>query len=305
MAEPTTYIDFCYEPTIRWTVMAASFDRFDDEPNPEVSCLIIYDPTGFGHRLAEGIVVRSVASHAGVFWVVGKDGEVWTYPAGQKVPIKDRLPDAGVRTKRHLGPPKRVRAIAGVPYVCGYAGQIYTLARNRWVHMDAGIVEPEGTVKSIQLEGLHGTAADDLYVSGSGGLLARFDGRSWTRIPLATKSFLGSVRAFSRTHVAAVGNNGTFVEWDGRNWSVDQVPGCEQTAFADLEMFNDEIYVASEERLMVRRGNKWSAVKTGLKEDPEFLRLTLGEGRLWAMGFKRIHSFDGRKWEAYVNPDNG
>jgi hypothetical protein len=306
MPEPGTYIDFCHEPSIHWLAIATSFDRFDDEPEMMLSCMIAFrTPGAFGARNLDGMLVRSVASHAGTFWLVGKYGEVWTYPPGSKVPSKDQLPDAGVRTKRHLGPPKRIRAIAGVPYVCGYAGQVYTFSGNRWVHIDAGIAEPEGTVDSIQLEGLHGTGPDDIYVSGSGGLLARFDGRGWTRIPLPTKSFLGAVRAFSRSHVVAVGNDGVFVEWDGAAWSVTRVRGYEDTAFADVEMFNDELYIAYEGGLLVRRGSGWSVVETGLTEAPEFLRLTVGDGRLWAMGFKRVHSFDGQRWEAHVDPDNG
>ena len=43
----------------------------------------------------------------------------------------------------------------------------------------------------------------------------------------------------------------------------------------------------------------------GLGKDADFLRLTLGEGRLWAMGTSRIHSFDGKRWASHPDPDNG
>ncbi len=65
------------------------------------------------------------------------------------------------------------------------------------------------------------------------------------------------------------------------------------------------MYAAHEEKLLVRHGNRWSVVDTGLKEPPEFVKLAVGDGRLWAMGLKRLHSFDGRHWEAHIDPDNG
>ena len=306
MVLAVTYLDFCYEPSLHWVLLASSIDEFEESPEMALSTLkLLRFPGAPAHRTLDGMRVRSIAAHAGTIWIVGKYGEVWTYPPGQKIPIKDQLPDAGVRTARHLGAPKRIRAIAGAPYVCGQAGQIYTFSGNQWVHMDAGIVEPEGNVDSLLLEGLHGTGPDDIYVTGSGGLLARFDGRTWTRINLGTKTFIGAVRAFSRTHVAAIGNSGTFAEWTGGQWAVSRIPGHEDTAFADLEMYNGELYAAYEDGLLVRRGSQWTRVDTGLADAPEFLRLTVGDGRLWAMGFKRVHSFDGARWEAHIDPDNG
>jgi hypothetical protein len=62
------------------------------------------------------------------------------------------------------------------------------------------------------------------------------------------------------------------------------------------------------DKLLIRRAgqNRWDSVPTSrLKESPEFFRLTVGDGRLWAMGAKRVHAFDGAKWEAFIDPDNG
>jgi photosystem II stability/assembly factor-like uncharacterized protein len=221
--------------------------------------------------------------------------------------LKVQLPDSGVRTKRHLGSPNRIRVIAGRPYVCGFAGQIYTLDGDNWVHMDDGVVEPEGTASSLDLEGIHGTAHDDLYVVGSRGFLARWDGHAWMRIPLLTDSYLGGVRAFTRDHVVAVGNDGVVVEWNGANWTVNIIPRHRQTLLSDVEMFDGDLYVAAVDKLLVRKdkAKKWEEVKLRVKEEPEFIRLAIGDGRLWAMGSKRVHSFDGKKWEAHVDPDNG
>jgi hypothetical protein len=308
MAEPLTYLDFYYEPHDRCVVIAASIDKLGEANGHQLSLIKVYDPPakrgGFGIRFVEGMLIRSLASNGSFLWAVGEQGEIWTYPAGKKVAIEDTLPDSGVRSARHLGRPERIRIIAGLPYICGYAGQVYTLSTGRWVHMDDGLAESEGTVNSIHLEGIHGTDHDDLYVVGSGGLLAHFDGRSWTRIKVLTTSFLGGVRAFSRDHVVAVGTEGVFIEWDGVDWTVDQIPHFDRTLLSDVEMFKGDIYVAAVGKLLVRKGGRWDEVRTRLDE-PEFIRLTVGGGKLWAMGSKRIHSFDGLDWEAHIDPDNG
>jgi photosystem II stability/assembly factor-like uncharacterized protein len=213
---PTTYIDCWYDEERHKLYIAASIDELDEEEETFISAIVACYPNGnFGARTLNGIRARSIASNARFIWVIGTLGEVWTYRGDEKVATEEVLPDSGVRSKRHLGRPERIRLIDDVPYVCGYAGQIYTLADGRWVHMDDGIVEPEGKVDSIMLEGIHGTSAKNIVVVGSGGILAHWDGRAWTKIPLLTTANLAGVRALSKSQVVAVGDDGVFIEWDG------------------------------------------------------------------------------------------
>lgn len=37
----------------------------------------------------------------------------------------------------------------------------------------------------------------------------------------------------------------------------------------------------------------------------QFIRMVVGGDRLWTMGFKRVNSFDGKRWEAHPDPNNG
>ncbi len=95
MTEPTTYLDICYDSSIHRAVIATSIDKFDDEPDILLSCLTILDPNDppqkrFGARLLKDMLARSAASADGVLWVVGKFGEVWMYPPGEKVPVEAR-----------------------------------------------------------------------------------------------------------------------------------------------------------------------------------------------------------------------
>jgi hypothetical protein len=302
MGEPVTYLDFTYDHDRNWLEIASRFDSLADDEDARQSLLMFLSPDGdFSTKSLDGMLVTSAASHGDALWAVGQFGEVWTFPRGQQKPIMGRLPDSG---PRGLGPPARIRLIADVPYVCGYAGQFYTLAGDRWVHMDDGLREPQARVDSLDLESVHGTGKDDLFVVGSHGTLAHWDGNAWARHPLLTSAYLAGVRSLSKTQVVAVGDAGVFVERKGSNWVVEQVSGFEETIFSDIEAFQGKLYIAAVGSLLVRVGSDWRPVDTGLEEPPEFIRLTTGGGRLWAMGAKRIHSFDGTTWMAHPDPDN-
>lgn len=306
MALSVTYLDCTYSEAKHKLAIATSIDELVDDPDTDLSQIVAFEANQgeFAFYPVEGMRIRSYAIGDVESYAVGKDGEAWTYSTGG---IKqEQLPDAGLRTTRHLGSPSQVRIISGTPYVCGFAGQVYTRRNDTWVHMDDGLVEPEGTVSSIDLEGIHGTRPDDIYVVGSGGLLAHWDGRIWTRIPLMTDYWLAGVRCLAKDNIIAVGNNGVVVRGDGQRWRVEQIPGYERTHLADVELYNGRIYVAAVGQLLVLDGNRWNVVSHRLDEKKtEFFKLTVGDGRLWAMGSKRISSFDGRRWEAHIDPDNG
>jgi hypothetical protein len=213
------------------------------------------------------------------------------------------LPDSGFDG---LGPPNLIRQIGKKVYVCGMSGQVYVQKVDakptaKWQHMDQGLVGDEKLI----LEGLHGTAEDNLYVVGTAGTVAQWNGSKWTRIKVMTNVNLWCVRCYE-DRVFIGGGNGIVIEGDGKKvWKVDQIKQVEDVPIYDLEYYKGKLYAAATDLLMVREGKSWSAVRHGLGKDADFLRLTLGEGRLWAMGSSRIASFDGKKWRAHPDPDNG
>ena len=304
-AEPVTYLDFSYDHDRKWLQIASRYDRLnpqEDEPQSRLS--IVTNDGELTMFPLEGMLVTSAVSTRQALWALGQGGELWTYAAGLEVPLQAWLPDSGLQAPRRLGTPQRIRLIEQNPYVCGHAGQVYALTADGWAHMDRGIVEPEGTASSVQLLGIHGTAADHMYVVGSKGTLAHWSGRSWTRQTLPITSTLSGVRVFSPKETVAVGDDGVFVELGRGRWNVGQVPGFEAATFSDIEGFDGRLYIAAGDKLLVRSGASWQAVDTGLAEAPQFLRLTTGGGRLWTMGSKRVHSFDGKNWVAHIDPDN-
>jgi hypothetical protein len=191
------------------------------------------------------------------------------------------------------------------------SGQVYVQKANAdpktpWQHMDAGLVEKgPGGAGSLILEGMHGTAEDDLYVVGTEGTVAHWNGSKWSRIKVMTNTNLWCVRCFE-DRVVMGGDNGIIVEGDGKKiWNVDQIRQLEDMTIYDVEFYKGRLYAAAADLLMVREGKSWSVVKNGPGKDADSLRLTLGEGRLWVMGTSRIHSFDGKKWASHPDPDNG
>jgi photosystem II stability/assembly factor-like uncharacterized protein len=304
-AEPVTYLDFSYDDDRNWLQIASRYDRLNEqEDEPQSRTSIVMNDGQMTMFPLEGMLVTSAVSTKQALWAIGQGGELWTYAKGQEAPFEDWLPDSGTRGPRKLGRPERIRLIEQIPYVCGNAGQVYALTANGWAHMDKGIVEPEATPNSVTLTGIHGTAADFMYVVGSKGTLAHWNGMSWTKQTLPITSTLSGVRVLSPKEIFAVGDGGVFVELRRNSWKVEAVKGFEGVAFSDVESFEGRLYIAAGDKLLVREGTAWQVVDTFPAEAPQFSRLTTGGGRLWAMGPKRVHSFDGKNWVAYVDPDN-
>jgi hypothetical protein len=301
MPLPMSYFAFSYSETHHMMVVLATVDELDDTDAYTVACL--FDGKAF--RVLPFKNLAGTAVYAGdALYVTGKDGEIVVNNRGTET--RGRLPDSGSHG-RHLGQPNQIRMIGDRLYICGFAGQVYTqTGKDRWEHMDDGLAEKEGTAKSIDLEDIGGTGPNDIYVVGSGGLIAHWNGRKWTRLPSVTNKYLSAVRCFAPDNIVVVGDDGLFIQSDGKKWWTEVIPGCEEITLSDVEMFQDRIYVAAIGKLMVRDGTKWTEVKHGLdKKKTVFFKLTLGDGKLWAMGQKRLNSFDGARWTAHINPDNG
>ncbi|AKV03942.1 hypothetical protein AKJ09_10605 [Labilithrix luteola] len=60
---------------------------------------------------------------------------------------------------------------------------------------------------------------DDLWVGGSGGTIARFDGTVWHEETTGTSATIRAMFGFSSTDVWAAGDEGTVLHFDGATWS--------------------------------------------------------------------------------------
>lgn len=93
--------------------------------------------------------------------------------------------------------------------------------------MDEGLAEPTAEITSIDLESIDGTADNDIYVVGKKGLMAHWNGQTWTRLSPLTNSYLSRVRCYTKEKVYMVGDKGMFIEYNGREWKAQQLTGCE------------------------------------------------------------------------------
>ena len=64
----------------------------------------------------------------------------------------------------------------------------------------------------------------DVWVVGDGGLILRYDGTSWHKIPSGTQANLNSVWGPSGTDLWTVGDSGTALHYDGTSWQPDSGP---------------------------------------------------------------------------------
>lgn len=67
--------------------------------------------------------------------------------------------------------------------------------------------------------GIWGAAADSVFVVGSGGSIAHFDGSTWTAQQSSVMDDLRDVWGSSADDVFAVGRNGALVHFDGATWT--------------------------------------------------------------------------------------
>src|SRR5262249_5730086 len=124
--------------------------------------------------------------------------------------------------------------------------------------------------------------------------------------PIVTNVYLSHVRCLRKDWIVAVGDRGVVVESDGTKWWMSRIPGADELTLSNVELFQGRLYVAAVEKLFARGKQDWQEVRHPLHEEKtRFVKLLLGEDKLWAMGFKRLNSFDGTTWLAHPDPNNG
>jgi hypothetical protein len=85
----------------------------------------------------------------------------------------------------------------------------------------------------VLLTSAWGSAANDLFVAGSGGtILHSANGTTWTPMTSGATQYLNQIWGTSASDIWAVGYNGTVVHYDGVSWAPRPVPsGSATTAF--------------------------------------------------------------------------
>jgi hypothetical protein len=143
-----------------------------------------------------------------------------------------------------------------------------------------------------------GPAADNLFATGNGGIVLRFDGEKWrhTQAPIVTEN-LNGIWGSDATHIFAVGQAGVILSFNGTSWKRETSPTTKN--LSDVWGFSaTDVYAVGANREVVHfDGASWDtlAVTTGI----EILRSVWGSssGDIYAtgLGTKLLH-YDGVAW---------
>ncbi len=133
-------------------------------------------------------------------------GAAWAYEA---LPNHERLNDVWVTG---------TSAIA-----VGEEGAIVRRQSDSWVSMESPTDDP--------INGIDGSADNDLWAVGQDGLVMHFDGSLWTLQEAFTSQTLWAVYAPAASSVFAVGNNGTAFHYDGQVWR-ELLTGVDENLYA-------------------------------------------------------------------------
>jgi hypothetical protein len=109
---------------------------------------------------------------------------------------------------------------------------------------------------------MHGLGPDFVYAVGFGGLLARWDGKSWTKITIPTKAVMTSVFVAGTDEMYAVGHDKALWEGSSSGWGkVATGPG----SLYGVAKFAGEVWIGAEEHgLWKRSRNKLVCVDPDL-----------------------------------------
>lgn len=230
-------------------------------------------------------------------------------------PVVEKIPGAGVFSEgaKGWGYMRTVRQIGTHLYAVGGAGQVYKrFGRDRWDHMDEGVLQAPAVEDRLLLADIHGLAEDDIYICGGipgaygyEGRLYHWDGVSWTPLPVPTTERLTKIYPDDAGMFWICGANGTLLRGDRRQGFIDVSTVDDNQLFTSIARFNDQIYLASNLGLFAFDGKRINEVRTGLTPELQDASVVNAvDGVLWSVGTKDIARFDGRTWERIDFPDN-
>ncbi len=140
-------------------------------------------------------------------------------------------------------------------------GDVYRWSGSAWT------VSTTGRAFSTRFTSIAGSAADQLLAVGTAGVIARFNGTTWSPVPSGTTRDLLAVTTESATSAFAVGASGTIVRWNGTAWSVE-TSGSTQTLHAVWAGSGVAYAVGSSGEVLRRSGTpaSWSRVSVPTAE---------------------------------------
>lgn len=186
--------------------------------------------------------------------------------------------------------------------------------------IDAGLppvtsMEPELLTGSF-FRGVWGTSDQDLFAVGGDGLIAHYDGVTWTPFEVPEEAVgqdFQDVFGFASDNVYAVAERGVIVHFDGAAWTLQEIEGDPgRTLYGVWGSAPDDIYASGDGVVVHYDGTSWSTVSDPVISGIEWRGiggsgpnevLLAGEGGF----FNTAHflHFDGANWNDIAVPPMG
>jgi hypothetical protein len=231
------------------------------------------------------------------WWLLGKRGEVVEIRGG--IPRIENIDEAGTGPGK-LGYLNKIAVIDGEIYACGYHRQVYKRQDGSWQHLGHGVID-----KSLgaTFESMAGSGPRDIYAVGSSGDIWHYDGQLWRRCDSPTNQHLLDIHYANSEEIYVCGKNGVLLRGSKDKWDVIKNEDFSQDLWG-VEVFNNQVYVASFMGLGIIIGDTIKPLDLGLRRQIAGYRLRQSEGILWSIGNDDIVYFDGQNWTELICPDN-
>ncbi|MGE8221930.1 MAG: hypothetical protein ACN6OZ_03835 [Stenotrophomonas sp.] len=159
---------------------------------------------------------------------------------------------------------------------------------------------------------LCGTGFTDLYAIGSHGLIAHWNGSSWTLPEQVTPAELFHACRTDQGRLVFVGMQGTIVTGDiSIGFECLHHDVSEDINFNSACQYKQQVYIGSENGGIYVYNLETGAAEPLLEGIPEELRdativdISSAGSVLWVLTPWDLMRFDGDKWQVIVHPDNG
>jgi hypothetical protein len=202
-----------------------------------------------------------------------------------------------------------LRGIGGTLFACGAGRQVFRNEGGRWRAIDDGIFidptpgreEARRATASI-LTSLDGYAADDVVAVGTGGVILRHQGTSWSGVESPTNLGIMRVRCYPNA-IYACGYHQLFLRGSSDGWRIlSHEHG--KPPLLDLAMFDGRLYAASEFGLFWLDGETLREVDVPFESPVTFGSLAVTDSHLISVGGENILTFDGVAWNRVDCPWN-
>ncbi len=109
----------------------------------------------------------------------------------------------------------------------GYVEDVWRASADSWFavgyqhvwHWDSGVWSESFAIDNAYLATVWGNGEQDVFASGSDGLILHYDGVDWQPVPALTRSGLIGLGGSSGSDVYVTGHGGHVLRWDGMTWA--------------------------------------------------------------------------------------